>query len=354
LESAARCHTGTVSRSGNGPGEPGPANTPGARGTLEPFRPRTCPAVVDETSTDGSRPVGPFDSGSPSSLSSGTHGLSPCLRQEAGRSATEVRTPRRSCLVLRRCGTVRPRSEWSIAQSKCWLPRAGPPARTADGGLENPRARHHVLAGRSSGATEGISPVRTSPRSHTPASAGGWPALVAASPAGMGVLGTQLLAFSSLEVFARLAGASAWQACSGSLGGRQGWAVTARGHQAAVMRYGCQRGEFVEGWTRRGEARRRQETAGPAETWRTPGSVRVATHPEPPRGASCRGGEKPRGWNEIVWVAPGDRRVGPRTGPGVDARRGADGGADVMRCRGVQTESLLSRRRLLGVHDSRR
>lgn len=175
--------------------------------------------------------------------------------------------------VPRRCGTVRPRSEWSIAQSESWTAAQVRLPRNPSIGLVLSTARHH--ARRLFGAARREHEERASPLPQED------PGLVrCASPRLRGCLpsgkpaGESFTEPGSRSAANRLAGSPRQIAPGLGRGGvaRVGPSGPARGvsgnvkrARAAVMRYGCQRGEFVGGYKRRGDSRAagQQVTASP-------------------------------------------------------------------------------------------
>jgi hypothetical protein len=86
------------------------------------------------------------------------------------------------------------------------------------------------------------------------------------------------------------------------------------------MQTGCQGGDFVEGWWRRGEVgARSSERVKITETRRTPGPNRAAIRSELSSGESRRGGANPRGRNMQWRVVPRCRSEPPQRCAGVDA-----------------------------------
>jgi hypothetical protein len=98
----------------------------------------------------------------------------------------------------------------------------------------------------------------------------------------------------------------------------------ARRATAVVTRYGCQGGEGSEGCDRAvGEAigsRRSRVDLGSQKHGEPQDRFRNATSPRTLCGGNRRGGEEPRGRNEISRLAAGDRERS-ETGAGVDAQR---------------------------------
>jgi hypothetical protein len=117
------------------------------------------------------------------------------------------------------------------------------------------------------------------------------------------------------------------ESCVGrEAGERHAYSANVEEATAAVMRYGCQRGEIFEGceWRCRGRhaygqgSRARvagvRNTANPVRYW-------GATNPEPSDGSNRRGGEKPRGRH---WLAGGT--AGTKSEVGNSGGTGPTGG----------------------------